>query len=158
MPNLIRSRVALSRHHLGTVGVLAPATTLDTIQAPPGTTALRVAADELALICSVGDVQSMVDAVRASAARDGGFALDLTDGWTCWRLEGDVERAFSYLSELHLPEAGVIQGDVLRVPVRAIRVGDVLDLMVPRPWDMYLRAEAIEALGAMDVTTEESHP
>ena len=85
----------------------------------------------------------------ASAA--GGFAIDLTDGWSGCSLRGDARRAFAYLSELRLPASGFIQGDVLRVPVRVLVHEDRLDLLVASPWSHYLRTELREALRGIEL-------
>jgi len=150
--------VTLSASRFGVVGAFAAAAALDAVQAPAGTRACRIAKDELALVCAPGDTEAVLEALAAQITRGDrdGFALDLSDAWTSWTLRGDVERAFSYLSELHLPEpGGYVQGDVLRVPVRVLTDDERIDLLVPSPWGSYLHDEMREALRALDVREEE---
>ena len=146
--------VTLSPLRTGVVGVFASAAALDALQAPDGARACRVAPDEIALLCAPDDAARVLDAVSGQIARADrhGFALDLSDGWTGFSLTGEVREAFSYLSELHLPEPGSFaQGDVLRVPARVLRGEDHIDLLVPSPWGRYLHDELLEALRALDV-------
>ena len=146
--------VTLSPLRAGVVGAFASAAALDAVQAPAGARTCRVAPDEIAFVCSPADAAAVLDAVTSQIARGdrNGFALDLSDGWTGWTLAGDVRHAFSYLSELHLPDpGGFLQGDVLRVPVRVLSGEDRIDLLVPSPWDAYLHDELLEALRALSV-------
>lgn len=147
--------VTISRSKLGTIGVFGDANALDSVSAPSGARVCRVAPDELAIICPPGDTGVVLEAVspQVIAADPDAFSLDLSDGWSAWSLEGETARAFSYLSELHLPEpGGWVQGDALRVPVRVLVAVGRVDLLVPSPWDQYLHDEMCEALRAMDVT------
>jgi hypothetical protein len=148
------AEVTLTPLRAGVVGAFASAAALDAVQAPPGARTCRVAPDEIALVCAPGDTATVLDAVVSQIARGDrhGFALDLSDGWTGFSLTGDVREAFSYLSELRLPEPGsYAQGDVLRVPARVLRGEDRIDLLVPSPWGRYLHDELLEALRALDV-------
>jgi hypothetical protein len=150
--------VILSASRFGVVGGFASAGALDAVRAPAGVRACRIASDEIAFVCSPGATAEVLDAIAPQIASGDahGFALDLSDGWTGLTLAGDVARAFSYLSELELPEPGAFaQGDVLRVPVRVLAGEGEADLLVPRPWGRYLRDEILDALRALDVRDEE---
>ncbi len=151
--------VTLSRCRFGVVGAFASADALDALQAPAGARACRIARDEAAFVCAAEATRDVLDAIAPQLAAGDGFALDLSDGWTGFALGGDVERAFSYLSELRLPERGAFaQGDVLRVPAR-ILVGDArIDLLVPSPLGSYLRDELLHALRALDVREQDGTP
>lgn len=153
------SDVTLSRFRFGVVGAFGPPDALDALQAPAGARACRIARDELALVCAPEAVGGLLAAVAPQVARadGGGFALDLSDGWAGFTLSGDVERAFSHLSELELPgDGGFVQGDVLRAPVRVLGGQGRIDLLVPSPWGTYLRDEMLRALRALDVTDGEA--
>jgi len=149
--------VTLSSSRFGVVGGFASAGALDAVQAPAGTRACRIASDETAFVCpadATGDVLEAIVPQVARGDRDG-FVLDLSDGWTSFTLTGDVERAFSYLSELQLPgPGGFVQGDVLRVPVRVLIGEGKIDLLVPSSWGIYLHDEMLEALRALNVHEE----
>ena len=149
--------VILSASRFGVVGGFASAGALDAVQAPTGVRACRIASDETAFVCpadATGDVLEAIVPQVARGDRDG-FVLDLSDGWTSFTLTGDVERAFSYLSELQLPgPGGFVQGDVLRVPVRVLTGEGRLDLLVPSPWGTYLHGEILTSLRALNVREE----
>jgi len=149
--------VTLLASRFGVVGGFASAHALDAVQAPTDVRACRIASDEMAFVCPPGATLGVLDAVAEQIARGDrdGFALDLSDGWASFSLRGDVERAFSYLSELRLPApGGFVQGDVLRVPVRVLTGDGRLDLLVASPWGRYLHDEMLVALRALDVREE----
>ena len=149
--------VILSSSRFGVVGGFASADALDAVQVPAGARACRIASDETAFVCSADASADVLDAIAPQIARgdSDGFALDVSDGWTGFTLSGDVERAFSYLSELQLPKPGAfVQGDVLRVPVRVLAGEGEIDLLVPSPWGPYLHDEMLRALRALNVREE----
>jgi hypothetical protein len=62
----------------------------------------------------------------------GAVVLDVADGWAAWAIAGsDARRAFSRVSPLVLPDAGSIQGDVLRLPARVAASADEIVVFVP---------------------------
>ena len=153
--------VTLLSSRFGVVGGFASAGALDAVQAPAGARVCRIASDEAAFVCSVDAVGDVLDAIAEQIARgdSDGFALDVSDGWTSFTLTGDVERAFSYLSELQLPKPGAFaQGDVLRVPVRVLAGEGQIDLLVPSPWGTYLHDEMLHTLRALNVRREAEAP
>jgi hypothetical protein len=149
--------VTLSSSRFGVVGAFASADALDAVQPPVGARACRTASDEIAFVCPAAATGDVLDAIAPQVARgdSDGFVLDLSDGWTSFTLRGEIERAFSYLSELQLPNPGAfVQGDVLRVPVRLLAGEGYIDLLVPSPWGRYLHDEMLEALRALNVRDE----
>ncbi len=149
--------VTLLSSRFGVIVGFASAAALDAVQAPAGARACRIASDETAFVCSADAAGDVLDAVAPQVARgdSDGFVLDLSGGWTGFTLSGDVERAFSYLSNLQLPGPGAfVQGDVLRVPVRVLAGEGQIDLLVPSPWGPYLHDEILDALRALDVCEE----
>jgi len=149
--------VTLRASRFGVIVGFASAAALDAVQAPAGARACRIASDETAFVCSADAAGEVLDAIAPQVARvdRDGFVLDLSDGWTSFSLTGDVERAFSYLSELRLPGPGAfVQGDVLRVPVRVLTGEGQIDLLVPSPWGAYLHDELLDALRALNVRDE----
>jgi hypothetical protein len=149
--------VTLFSSRFGVVGGFASADALDAVQAPAGARTCRIASDEIAYVCQADATADVLDAISPQVVRgdSDGFVLDLSDGWTGFTLTGDVERAFSYLSELELPEPGAfVQGDVLRVPVRVLAGENQIDLLVPSPWGTYLHDEMLDALRALNVQDE----
>ena len=149
--------VTLRSPRFGVVVGFASAAALDAVQAPAGARACRIASDETAFVCSADAAGEVLDAIAPQVARGdrNGFVLDVSDGWTGFSLTGDVERAFSYLSELQLPGPGAfVQGDVLRVPVRVLTGEGQIDLLVPSPWGPYLHDELLDALRGLNVREE----
>jgi hypothetical protein len=149
--------VILLSSRFGVVGGFASAGALDAVQVPAGVRACRIASDETAFVCSADAASDVLDAIAPQIARgdSDGFVLDVSDGWTSFTLTGDVERAFSYLSELQLPGPGAfVQGDVLRVPVRVLAGQGEIDLLVPSPWGTYLHDEILDALRVLNVREE----
>jgi hypothetical protein len=149
--------VTLHSSRFGVVVGFASAGALDAVQVPAGARACRIASDEVAFVCSADAASDVLDAIAQQVARgdSDGFVLDLSDGWTSFTLTGDVERAFSYLSELELPgPGGFAQGDVLRVPARVLAGEGEIDLLVPSPWGAYLHDEMLRALRALNVREE----
>jgi hypothetical protein len=149
--------VTLVASRFSVVVGFASASALDAVRLPAATRACRVADDEMAFVCPPDATRDVLDEIARQIARgdSDGFALDLSDGWTSFRLRGDVTRAFSYLSELRLPPpGGFVQGDVLRVPVRVLTDESQIDLFVASPWGRYLHDEMLIALRALDVHEE----
>jgi len=149
--------VTLSPSRFGVVSAFASPDALDAVQPPASARACRIAGDEIAFVCPADATGDVLDAIAPQIARgdSNGIVLDLSDGWTSFTLTGDVERAFSYLSELHLPGSGAfVQGDVLRVPVRVLTGEGRLDLLVPSPWGTYLHGEILTSLRALNVREE----
>jgi len=63
------------------------------------------------------------------------LVLDVTDGWSLLELHGpDAREAFARISELDLPERGLVLGEVARVGVRVVAEADRLRLLVPAMW------------------------
>jgi sarcosine oxidase gamma subunit len=120
--------------------VLASADACDRVGDLPG--AYRVSPVEVAIVGGVSAV-----AVRAAVARldPDAVVLDVSDGWAALTLDGPGSReAFARLSELELPDAGAIAGEVARVGVRVIVEGDRIDLLVPSMVASHVR-ERIES-------------
>lgn len=136
----------LARTEAGLVGCFASAEALDAVHTPKGATACRVAPDELLLIGAPGSPAKVAAAASKTlhAADNDALVLDVTDGWTVWTLGGtDAHDAFERLSMLRLPETGVVQGDVARLPVKVLVDGERLHLAVPSSWAAYLRERIV---------------
>ena len=102
--------------------VLASAEACDRVGDLPG--ACRVSPGEVAL------VRLDPDAV----------VLDVSDGWGAHSLDGPGSReAFARLSELELPIAGSLVGEVAGVGVRILVDRDRIDLLVPSMVSAHLR-------------------
>jgi hypothetical protein len=70
--------------------------------------------------------------------------LDVSDGWGAHSLDGPGSReAFARLSQLELPMAGSLVGEVAGVGVRILVDGDRIDLLVPAMVSAHVR-ERIE--------------
>jgi hypothetical protein len=139
---------------------MASADALDAVHVPKTVTACRVAPDELLLIGASGSAARIAAAASKTVhgSDDDALVMDVTDGWTVWTLGGsDAHDAFERLSMLHLPEAGVLQGDVARLPVKVVVDGERLHLATPSSWGAYLR-ERIVALGLQISEAGEPRP
>jgi hypothetical protein len=137
----------LARTRADVVVCLADAEALDALERPRGSLPIRVAPDELLLIAHPGAAHALERAARTLRGNDDdALVMDVSDGWTAWSIAGPGSReAFGRLSMLHLPRAGVVQGDVARLPVKVVADGDRLHLLVPSSWSEHLR-ERIVAL------------
>lgn len=116
----------------------------------------RVAPDEVLVVAAAGKGAATRHAVQEMARTfdPGAFALETTDGWTGWRLDGPAARdAFAYLSELELPELdGFAQGDAVHVSVKVFTTADdQIDVLVPAFWGPYLRERILAACAAFDL-------
>ncbi|MEX0991825.1 MAG: hypothetical protein WD004_06100 [Actinomycetota bacterium] len=143
------------------VGVFASPDAVAAVHAGPWSVC-RVAPDEAMVVAEADDGEQMLGALEAAvgAADPDGIVLETTDGWSACTLSGDASRdAFSYLSELELPDEGFVQGAVADVPVRVIVEQDVLYLFVPAMWGAYLRDRIMTDcahLGVREVETVEA--
>jgi hypothetical protein len=124
------------------VSCFASAEALAELSPPEGTYLCWVASDEAMLVGPPRDGARLVGAARDTAgSRDeDAVVLDVSDGWTLWTLAGGGAReAFLRLSDVELEAEGYVQGDVARVPVRVIALGERLHLLVPAMWEEHLR-------------------
>lgn len=103
--------------------------------------ACSISAGEVAVVG-----ETSVTALRQAVERIDPDAVvrDVSDGWVAHTISGEGAReAFARLSELELPVAGFVQGDVARVGVRVLVDGDRVDLLVPSMLAAHVR-ERIE--------------
>lgn len=137
----------LARTEAALTTCLAAAEALDAVHVPRTVAACRVAADELLLIGAPGSVTRAASAA-AKALREldeDALVMDVTDGWTVWTLSGaDARGAFERLSMLELPASGVVQGDVARLPAKAVAERGRVHLAVPSSWAAYLHERIVE--------------
>jgi len=118
----------LTRERMTLTGVFASAEALDSMSAE-GT--VRIAPDE-ALVLGPPPAGGVADPHAV--------VLDVSDGWSVFRLSGDAPReSFAYLSPLRLPEEGFIQGDVAHVPVKVLVETNGIRFLVPSMWEAHLR-------------------
>lgn len=81
---------------------------------------------------------------RVGALDDDAVVLDVSDGWTAWRVTGpDARRAFAYVSQLPLPEDGFVQGSVAHVAAKVVVEADALTVLVPAYWRDHVRERLI---------------
>jgi hypothetical protein len=119
----------LAREHVTLTSVFASPGAIDALTVEG--TLCRVAADE-ALILGPPPAGGVADPHAV--------VLDVSDGWSAFRLSGDAPRdAFAYLSALRLPEDGFTQGDVAHVPVKVLVETGAIRLLVPSMWEAHLR-------------------
>jgi len=133
--------------HPSVVACLASPEALDVLPPPGhGARVCRTAPDELLLVGAAGVAAELIreTADRVGALDPDALVVDVTDGWAGFVLTGEgARRAFSYLSELELPEAGFLQGHVAHVPAKVLVEGDALVLLVPAFWEAHLRRRAL---------------
>jgi sarcosine oxidase gamma subunit len=142
--------VELRALDLAVVNVLSTPEGCDAVAARESTAiACRMAPDEVLLICGDGEGNAADTAAQDPQA----LVVDVTDGWTAWELRGpDVREAFSRLSELELPGAGFLQGEVARLPVKIVVEPEAITLLVPAMWGEYLRERIVVDCRAVGVT------
>jgi hypothetical protein len=109
------------------IAVLASAGAIDVLIVPGGATTCRIAPRE-ALVIGSPDL-SAADVV---VDERGAIVEDVTDGWAGFELTGDdVHEAFARLSELELPGAGFVQGDVTRIGAKVLTARGRVTILVP---------------------------
>jgi hypothetical protein len=107
----------------------------------PTVTSVLASAVEVAL---VGDVSEAAVAAAVVRLDPDAVVFDVSDGWGAHSLDGQGSReAFARLSELELPMAGSLVGEVAGVGVRILVDGDRIDLLVPAMVSAHVR-ERIE--------------
>ena len=101
----------------------------------------------------MGDVSEA--AVRAAVVRldPDAVVLDVSDGWVVHSLDGPGSReAFARLSELELPVAGSLVGEVAWVGARSLVDTDRIDLLVPSMVAVHVRERIGRRRGAPAMT------
>lgn len=114
--------------------------------APADAIVHRVAPDEVMVTASAGEAASLLATLERAVAGDpGAVVLDVADGWATWEIRGaDARLAFSRISPLRLPEAGTVQGDVLRVPGRIATSTDEVVVFVPAGYGAWVERKILE--------------
>jgi sarcosine oxidase gamma subunit family protein len=138
------------------VSSFATTDALAELSPPAGTYLCWIAADEAMLVGPPGEGTRRVWAVRDAVRNrdEDAVVLDVSDGWTLWTLAGGGAReAFLRLSDVELEAEGYVQGDVARVPVRVIALGERLHLLVPAMWEEHLRDRIRAAASDLDLRT-----
>jgi hypothetical protein len=99
---------------------------------------VRVAPDELLI----------VGGQMPSSLPDGGLVVDLSSAYAVWALSGDDRfEAFRRLSQVELPESGLVQGLVAHVPMKVVVREDHLVVLVPSVLSHHLRERVHKACG-----------
>lgn len=119
----------------------------------------RVASDEVMVIGAAADTATLMSTLERAVADDRrAVVLDDSDGWAAFEIRGpDARLAFSRLSPLALPDAGTVQGDVVRLPARVAASGDEVVVLVPAGYGAWLerkireRCREVARVGAEDV-------
>ena len=113
----------------------------DLVMRAPG--AGRVAADEVMVRGPIaGDLRTAIHTVDPDA-----LIREATEGWVEGVIDGaDARDVFASVSELRLPDGpGYVQGDVARVAARVFVEADGIRVLVPAPWESYLRRRIDDA-------------
>jgi sarcosine oxidase gamma subunit len=117
------------------VTVLADEAGCDRVTDLPG--ACRVSPTEV-MIVGDASVEVLERAVRGDDPD--AVVLDASEGWALVPLEGPGAReAFARLSELELPAAGFVQGEVARIGARVLVRQGGIDLLVPAMLESHVR-------------------
>jgi hypothetical protein len=97
---------------------------------------VRVAQDELLLL----------GGEPPASIADGGLVVDLSSAYAVWSLRGDDRfEAFRRLSEVQLPESGLVQGLVAHVPMKVVVRSHELLVLVPSVLSHHLRERVHKA-------------
>jgi len=114
------------------VAVHASADVLDAL-APGDAIVHRVAPDEVMATAAADDAETLTATLEQAVVGDvGAVVLDVSDGWAAFALAGsDARLAFSRVSPLVLPDAGTVQGDVLRLPAKVAASSAEIVVFVP---------------------------
>lgn len=107
--------------------MLASAAAIDALRVPKGAALCRVAPREALVIGDQG-----LESADLKVKERGAIVEDVSDGWAAFELAGeDVAEAFARLSELELPEAGFVQGDVARIGAKVLATPGSITILVP---------------------------
>lgn len=127
------------------LAILGAIDVCDQVEAPGGSTLLRVSPNEVMLVGT-----DDADGVHADVP---GAALveAVSDGWTSFVLDGpDAPEAFARVSELGLPETGWLQGDVASAAAKVLVEPGRITIVVPANLAAHLeerlRTDAAEVL------------
>lgn len=132
------------RPAVSVVGVFGDPMALDALDGRPDV--YRIAPDEAMVLDAPGAAPDV------SVADPHAVVLDVSDGWTAFDLSGDLSRAaFARLSAVRLPDAGFVQGDVLRVPARVVVGPERVRVLVPAMWGDHVRSKILARCADMDV-------
>jgi len=106
----------------------------------------RVAPDEAMVTGAADGAAALLAALeRAVADDDGAVVLDVSDGWAAWAIAGaDARLAVSRVSPLVLPDAGTVQGDVLRLPGRIAASAEEIAVFVPAAYGAWVERKLRE--------------
>jgi sarcosine oxidase gamma subunit len=111
-----------------------PADALDSLKAPAGVRAGRVAGDEVVWVGDPGRVGKLLDALQSQLAPLGNRAavVDHSDGYALFSLTGPLrEELFARLSSIRIPSAGgFVQGNFAGVPARIFCGAERLEVIV----------------------------
>ncbi len=109
------------------IAMLASAAAIDALSVPKGAALCRVAPREALVIGDQG-----LESADLKVKERGAIVEDVSDGWAAFELAGeDVAEAFARLSELELPEAGFVQGDVARIGAKVLATPGSITILVP---------------------------
>jgi hypothetical protein len=127
------------------LAILGSTDVCDQVEAPPGSTLLRVSPNEVMLVGT--DDADVVHADVPGAA----LVEAVSDGWVSFVLDGpDAPEAFARVSELRLPETGWIQGDVASAAAKVLVDPGRITIVVPANLAAHveerLRTDAAEVL------------
>jgi len=120
----------------------------------------RVAPDEAMVTAAPGSAATLVTTITEAVADDpGAVVLDATDGWAAFSVRGpDARLALSRVSPLALPEAGTIQGDLLRLPARIAASTDEIVVFVPAAFAVWVERKLRERCPELTRSAAEARP
>ncbi len=127
------------------LAILGAIDVCDQVEAPRGSTLLHVSPTEVMLV-GTDDADGVRDDVPGAALVEA-----VSDGWSSFVLDGpDAPEVFARVSELRLPEAGWIQGDVASAAAKVLVEPGRVTILVPANLAAHveerLRTDAAEVL------------
>ena len=125
------------------VTVLASAEACDGVEAPSGTSLLRVAPGELMVVGA--------DAPAVTTGESTALIADVSDAWVAFVVHGaSAPDVFARLSELALPSEGWIQGEIAhaacKVLIEPARITIYVPAMLATHLEERIRTDAAEVL------------
>jgi hypothetical protein len=127
------------------LAILGSSDVCDRVEAPAGSTLLRVAPNEVMLV-GTDDADGVRDDVPGAALVEA-----VSDAWTSFVLDGpDASEVFARVSDLRLPDGGWLQGDVASAAAKVLAEADRIVILVPANLAAHveerIRADAVEVL------------
>jgi hypothetical protein len=147
VPDLVALRAAV-------VACVGDEPCIDAVLVVAGPAGFRIAEDEAMLVGSPDDAERLrsIAAAAAVPVDPDAIVVDATDAWSVRRIEGEGARdAFARLSQVRLPDRGLVLGAVAAVPARVVVDDGTVALFVPATMGEHVRRRILSDCAALAI-------